>query len=188
MQHKPILFHSARLSIRSPQAAQLESDAAKLYQAVCDSLPALRAFPASLPWAQYEPSIEASREYLSKGILNTAGGSDFPLLIFTRDGELAGSSGLHRPDFSAGRFELGFWGNQALARRGYISEAAQAIIQFAFDNWQAREVFALVDDLNLRSLAVCERAGMRQQALLQAERFDPDGRARDMRLMCRKSE
>ncbi|WP_338845784.1 GNAT family N-acetyltransferase [Massilia sp. W12] len=181
--HAAICFSSERLHIRSPQAGSLESDAAALFEAVCASLPQLRQFPASLPWVKYEPSLESSRAYLLSAISNTAQGRDFPLLIFTHDGALAGCSGLHHPDFATGRFELGFWGNQALARCGYITEAAQAIIQFAFDAWQAREVYALVDDLNPRAIALCERAGMRQQALLRAERFDADGRARDTRVM-----
>lgn len=55
----PDQIESERLILRSPQPG----DGPIVYSAVCASLEALRAFPASMPWALEEPSVDISETF-----------------------------------------------------------------------------------------------------------------------------
>jgi RimJ/RimL family protein N-acetyltransferase len=52
------------------------------------------------------------------------------------------------------RFARAAWGN------GYATEAARAALRFAFDEHAMREVIAIIDPENTRSLRVAEKLGM----------------------------
>lgn len=55
-----------------------------------------------------------------------------------------------------------FWGVlPAFQKQGYASEAATRLIQYLFENQQARRVIAHTDHDNLASQAVMKKAGMR---------------------------
>ena len=51
----PDQIESERLILRSP----MPGDGSIVYAAVTASLGALRAFPASMPWAMEEPSVDS---------------------------------------------------------------------------------------------------------------------------------
>jgi [ribosomal protein S5]-alanine N-acetyltransferase len=48
-----------------------------------------------------------------------------------------------------------YWG------RGLVTEASNAALQFAFDEWSLKKVWALADTPNTASIAVMKRLGMR---------------------------
>jgi RimJ/RimL family protein N-acetyltransferase len=151
---KPILIdfpdaiQSERLIIRAPRPG----DGRMVFEATVESLDALREFPASLPWALEEPSVEASEVFCRTGASNFAAQRDFPLLFLLQEsGTLIGSGGLHKPRWSAGTFEVGWWGRRSFTGRGLISEAVSAVLDFAFSSLSAHRVEALPDDLNKRS-------------------------------------
>ena len=83
------------------------------------------------------------------------------------DGRFMGTSGMHEPgpEFGVGRpcIEIGwrlapeFWG------KGYITEAAEEILAFAFRKLELPEVVSFTALGNARSYAVMERLGMRRQ-------------------------
>lgn len=187
---KPILIdlpdaiHSERLIIRAPRPG----DGLRVFEAIVESLAALRAFPASLPWALDEPSVDASEEFCRTGSSNFAARRDFPLLFLLRDSDtLIGSGGLHNPRWSAGTFEIGWWGRTSFTGRGLISEAVRAVSDFAFASLSAHRVEALTDDLNERSWRLCERTGMDLEGVLRNERIAPDGTLRNTRMYSRVS-
>jgi RimJ/RimL family protein N-acetyltransferase len=154
-----------------------------VYQAVSQSLESLRQFPESLAWAIQQPSVEQSELYCRRAQTDFAARIDFPLLMTLREtGTMVGSSGLHRPDWSVPKFELGFWGHSAFLGRGLITEGVRAILEFAFLSLGARRIEALPDNLNHRSCALCERAGMTLEGLMRHERAAPNGTLRDTRM------
>lgn len=102
------------------------------------------------------------------------------LLLFAKDtGELIGSSGLHRIDWSVPRFEIGYWVSTRHAGRGYATEAARAIGDFAFKTLKAARVEIVCDHRNARSRHVAERAGFPLEAILKFHRRDVRGRLGD---------
>ena len=95
---------------------------------------------------------------------------------------VVGSGGLHRPRWTVPAFELGFWGRSSHVGRGLFSEAANGLANYAFANFGAKRVEAICDDLNERSIRVCERIGMQLEGVLRQERRASDGSLRNTRI------
>lgn len=167
-------FESQRLLIRCPRSG----DGRAVYEAVCETLDDLRAWPASLPWAVFEPSAEASENFCQQGHAAFAARRDLPLLLFRRDtGALVGSSGLHRMDWTQRRFEIGYWCRRSLQGQGYITEAVQAIAAFAESKLAARRLECLTDVRNGPSRKVAESAGFVLESV--QKRPSPQGEESD---------
>jgi [ribosomal protein S5]-alanine N-acetyltransferase len=78
--------------------------------------------------------------------------------MVTHDGELVGHCGFHGPPNTIGRAEIGYTVFEANRGRGYAKEAAQALVEWAFEQGE-RRVYATVSPGNLPSLAVIRRLG-----------------------------
>jgi RimJ/RimL family protein N-acetyltransferase len=175
----PTSFETDRLIIRCPRSG----DGAELFEATVDALAELRRFPASMPWALETPSIDTSESFCLAGSANFQAGKDFPFLFIDKTSRtVVGCGGLHRPRWAVPVFELGFWGRSSLVGRGLFSEAAVALINYAFSNFGAKRVEAICDDSNTRSIRLCERIGMQLEGVLRQERRAPDGSLRNTRI------
>ena len=90
-------------------------------------------------------------------------------------GRLIGSTGLHRMDWEAGRFEIGYWVRTPFARRGFVTEAAHAMAVLAFRDLGANRVEIWCDERNERSAAVARRLGFRLDGTLPQHTRSTDG-------------
>ena len=168
----PGQIETDRLLLRVPRAG----DGAAVHAAVVETLPLLRAFPASLPWAMYPPSVDASESWCREGAAAFLLRKDLPFLAFDKvNGELVLASGLHRPDWRIPRLELGYWCRASRHQQGYVQEAARALLDLAFDTLAVRRVEAFCDADNIRSRLVCERLGMKLEGILRHHRATPAG-------------
>lgn len=175
----PEQLETDRLLLRCPRAG----DGPVVHASVVDSLAALREFPASLPWAMAEPSVEVSEQYCRESHANYLLRTSLPMLLLRKsDGVHVGSSGLHTFDWSVPKCEIGYWGRSGFTGQGYITEAVKAITAFAFEQLGMRRVEALPDDDNVRSSQVCERAGYRLEGVMAHDRIAPDGSLRQTRI------
>jgi RimJ/RimL family protein N-acetyltransferase len=86
---------------------------------------------------------------------------DFLALAIEVDGELAGEVSLHLRSVRAGTrmVEVGWVLDHRFTGRGLATEAAEALLNFAFDVVGARIAVAVVDHGNVGSIAVAERLG-----------------------------
>ena len=160
-----------------------QGDGRALHDAIMDSLADLRRWPAAMGWSLGDQSAKGSEEFCRACSEAFSRRADFPLLITLRDsGTIVGSSGLHRPDWSVPKLEIGWWGRSTYAKRGLVTEAVEAILEYGFVHLRARRVFALPDDQNSASWRICERVGMNYEGLMINERAEPDGTLRDTRL------
>ncbi len=159
-------------------------DAAALNAAVCESLDDLRD---CMPWAQTAPSLAQSnadcRRIQAKFLLR----EDLAMFMFARhadgsEGDFVGGTGLHRISWIVRRFELGYWCRTSAQGKGYVTEAAQALTRFAFDQLRARRVEVRMDDSNERSWKVAQRAGFVFEGVLRSNSLNPLGVARDTRV------
>jgi RimJ/RimL family protein N-acetyltransferase len=136
-----------------------------------------------MPWALGTPSIDTSESFCLAGSANFQARKDFPFLFIDKtSGIVVGCGGLHRPRWAVPVFELGFWGRSSLVGRGMFSEAADALANYAFSNFGAKRVEAICDDLNIRSIRLCERIGMQLESVLRQERRAPDDSLRNTRV------
>ena len=182
--HVPERIVTARLIVRCAQPG----DGAALNAAVCDSLDALRPY---VPWAGSVPTLADSEAVCRKAQARFRLREDLMMLIFERvnrdvegdaEGELLGGTGLHRMDWKARRFEIGYWRRSGREGRGIATEAVHTMARLAFDELQAQRVELRIDKLNRASWRVAERCGFTLEGVLRSESLAPDGTWRDMRV------
>jgi RimJ/RimL family protein N-acetyltransferase len=172
----PDTLETERLWIRAPRPG----DGAALHEAVRASLIELRAWPASLPWAVFEPTLESSEVFCRQGQADFLARRNFPMLLFLKSNSLCiGSSGLHAVDWVVPKCEIGYWCRTGHTGQGLVSEAVKELSDFAQRHLGARRIVSLTDEDNRASRRVAERAGYRLEGLLRHERRAPDGQLRN---------
>jgi RimJ/RimL family protein N-acetyltransferase len=175
----PQALATARLSIRCPRAG----DGATVHASVAETLAALRAYPASLPWALEEPSPQASEKFCRESHASYLMRTGFPMLLFLKGTDVhVGSSGLHTVDWSVPKCEIGYWIRARFMGQGYATEAVRAITAFAFEQLGMRRIEALPDAENVASARVLERTGYGLEGTFRHDRAEPDGTLRDTRV------
>lgn len=166
-------FESERLLIRAP----LWGDGAAINEAVRESIEELRPW---MPWAKNIPTIEASEAEIRRSRLQFIERKDLRLLlIHKKTGLLLGSSGLHRIDWHARKFEIGYWVRTSFEKQGYVTEAVNAITSFAVQELQANRIEIRCDSRNLRSAKTAERSGFTLEGILRNDTCDVDGSLRN---------
>lgn len=179
----PERIETGRLVLRCPRPG----DGPALNAAVCASLDALRPW---ILWAKDAPSAGESeadcRRMQAKFLLR----EDLVMLMFEKgsegpEGPVLGAAGLHRIDWAARCFEIGYWRRIGLDGLGIASEAVTALTRLAFDRLQARRVEVRMDDQNERSWKLAERTGFTFEALLRLNAITPLGEPRSTRVYAR---
>ncbi|TJZ65635.1 GNAT family N-acetyltransferase [Chitiniphilus eburneus] len=145
-----------RLVLRCPRPG----DGVAVHAAVLATLAQLRAWPASLPWAQDTPSPAASERWCRLARAEFILRQQLPWLILSRaDGTLLGACGLHHPDWDEDSFAIGYWLHRAHWGHGYATEAVDALVGMAHRHLGMRYFTIDCDVRNLASARVAERAG-----------------------------
>ena len=173
----PARISTERLLLRQPQPG----DGWALCEAVGASIDELRLW---MPWAQDEPSTVASEANVGRMQANFERREDLTYFIFDREpdgseGALVGGTGLHRIEWTVPRFEIGYWRRSDRAGRGLVTEAVRALSRVAFDALAAQRVEIRMDERNLASARVAERAGFRFEGLLRRDTRGVSGEVRD---------
>lgn len=160
---KPLL-QTERLLLRCPGAG----DGAAMYQAIVESLPALRQWAASLPWARDEPSLVATETFCRRCQTEFQRGRLLVYLVLERHTQaLVGCTSLHAIDWATSSFELGYWCRTSQLRRGYMREATTALVHYLQGELGAERISCVTDARNTRSRHLCESLGMRLEQLVQ---------------------
>lgn len=92
--------------------------------------------------------------------------------------EVIGQCSLFDVDMASKRAEIGFGLQRPFWGQGYMSEAARAVVDCAFDVLRLRRLEADIDPRNLASIRLVERLGFIREGLLRA-RWMVDGRIAD---------
>jgi RimJ/RimL family protein N-acetyltransferase len=172
----PESFESKRLIIRAP----LWDDGVSVNEAVKESIKELHPW---MPWARDIPTIEESEISIRRSRLQFLDRTDLRLhLILKETGQLIGSSGLHRIDWQSRKFEIGYWVRTSFGNQGYITEAVEAITNFAIHELQANRIEIRCDGRNARSARVAERQGFTLEGILRNDTFDLDGSLRNTKV------
>ncbi|WP_068774274.1 GNAT family N-acetyltransferase [Paenibacillus sp. FJAT-26967] len=165
----PDHFVTERLLIRLP----MPGDGKAVYEAVIASQDELKLW---LPFAQHEQTEEDKEVNVREAHLNFLKREDLRFLIFLKDThEFVGSSGLHNPNWSVPKFEIGYWLDSRYTGQGYMSEAVKGITDFAFRELKAHRLEIRCDLLNIKSRAIPERLGFELEGILKNEDRSVDG-------------
>lgn len=171
----PTDVQTERLLLRPPRPG----DGRALYAALAESLPRLREFLASLPWVAAEQTVESAELFCRTAHANFIARRDLPFFVFEKSsGDLLGATGLHRTVWTTPKTEVGYWGRSSRAGNGFISEAVNAVVGFAFEHINAARVELITDEANIRSRRVAERCGFTLEGIHHNERRAPDGSLR----------
>lgn len=170
----PEAFESERLLLRACRVG----DGAMVNEAIRESLAELRPW---MPWAQQAPTVDESEANVRAARARFLDRSDLRLQLLDRaTGAFVGGSGLHRIDWPARRFEIGYWLRTSRVGEGLAGEAVDAITRLARDLLGANRVEIHCDARNVRSRHVAERAGFALEGVLRRHRLNVDGAPADM--------
>ena len=115
-------------------------------------------------------SLDEVRVSLARKMASTAvvreGDGVTAAAILLQTGELVGDISMWWVSEGHKQAELGFVVHPAHQRRGYATEAARALLDFAFDTMQAHRVIGRTEARNVASARVFEKLGMRHEAHL----------------------
>ena len=171
----PMPITTDRLILRPPQSG----DGAELNAAILESWEELHDW---VPFAKVKPKLEESEENVRRAQARFLLREDLRISIYDKEtGEFAGSTGLHRIKWEIPSFEIGYWARRSFAGRGYVTEAANAITRYAFEQLKAKRVELRYSTKNDKSIAIAKRLGFDYEGCLRNEHLSPSGNElRDM--------
>jgi [ribosomal protein S5]-alanine N-acetyltransferase len=124
-----------------------------------------------LTWLPHE-NVEQSQALLQRSIAAWNGDTNFRYLLEIKEtGCLAGMIELRMESF---KMSFGYTGARAQWGKGYMTEAARASIQWAFQQPTIFRVYATTDLENIPSQRVLEKAGMQREGILRMESIHPN--------------
>ncbi len=182
----PTQLETERLTLRCLRPG----DGALVSEAEHESSDALRPW---MTWAQTPRSVDEVEVYCRRMAARFILREDLVWLAFER-ADVAGSAGparmvlscgLHRMDWAARRFEIGYWQRTSCCGLGYATEATRALASLCFDRLEARRVELRMDDANTASWRVAERAGFMLEGVLRDDSLNPAGAVRSTRIYAR---
>ncbi len=126
-------------------------------------------------------SKESTQQFIQMHIKQYASNPAFYGWAITVHGEVIGSVGLFNVD-DADQCELGYslgsrWWNQ-----GYTTEAAQAVLDYAFHELNAHRVYASHHIDNIASEKVLQKIGMKYEGTMREAQKNADGTYSDLKL------
>jgi RimJ/RimL family protein N-acetyltransferase len=175
----PERIETERLVLRCPR----EGDGRLVHEAIQESFSELHGV---MYWARSPSTVTECEVNARLARSRYVARRDMRLLVFrSEDGRLLGSSGLHRPDWTVPKFEIGYWLRTSETGKGYATEAVGGVARFAFETLSARRVEIRCDARNERSAAVARRLGFELEGTLRRDRLAPDGSVSDTLVFAR---
>ncbi len=167
----PTHIETPRLLLRPPQA----NEGKILNVAILESFDLLNKH---MLWAKEKPSIEESEAVVKREAKNwiLQIKSDPELMLFILDkntNDLIGATGFHGIDWDVPCAETGYWVRKKYLGQGYITEAINAITQYAFNVMKVKRLVITCDVDNERSKKIPERLGYQFESTMRANRIKP---------------
>jgi RimJ/RimL family protein N-acetyltransferase len=144
-------------------------------------------------WAKEKPSLEESENVVKREAQNwiLKKKSDPELLLFILDkntNDLIGATGFHGIDWDVPCAETGYWVRKKYSGQGYITEAINALTQYAFKVMKVKRLAITCDVDNERSKKIPERLGYHLESTMKANRIKPNmGEATDTLVFVRSN-
>ncbi len=154
-----------------------ESDAQDLFDAINESREHLRPW---LPFADQLQTIEETRNGINTKRAHWLLREDMGMSIRAKEsGRFLGGISLHPRVWEIGYFEISYWLRSGAEGHGYITAAAQLLVNYAFTSLHAQRLEIRCDERNARSAAVARRLGFIQEACLRHDSCAPAGSLRN---------
>jgi len=165
----PMPIETDRLIIRAPRAG----DGPAVTEAKTETWDDLLRW---MPWAKDMPTPEDDERVMREASAKFTLRTDLMMLAFDRaSGKPFVFTGLHRIDWHARIFEIGYWARTSARGKGYVTETANALTRFAFNALGARKVVITHAEGNDPSAAVIHRLGYEPEATIRYGSTLPNG-------------
>lgn len=157
----PDKIETERLILRAARPG----DGTAVHQSVAESQAFLKDW---MPWAVDIPDADGYEKWARENHVSFTSRTNLAMIMIAKDnGKIVGGTGFHNLDWKVPSFEIGYWVHSSYTGRGYVTEAVQALTDFAFEELNAERVEIRCDANNEPSAAVARRAGYQQDALLK---------------------
>lgn len=171
----PMPITTDRLVIRQTQ----ESDGAVINQAILESFDELHHW---MEWCDHVPALEESQKYAKEAAQNWIDKkNDEPYLqlviLDINTNEFIGGTSFHHYNWSIPSVETGYWIRKSKSGNGYMTEATNAITQYAFKQLQVKRISLTCDPDNIKSKNIAERLGYTLEGRMKNHRIKPDNGA-----------
>lgn len=162
-----------RMILRPPQPG----DETVIHAAIIESFDSLNQY---MPWAKEKQSIETTeifvRQAAANWILKKNEEPYLPILIFDRTTmQFIGSTGYHHIDWTIPSLEMGYWLRDSRTSQGLMTEAVNALTQYAFKQLQVKRITITCDIRNDKSRKIPERLGFCLEGTLKFNRLTIEG-------------
>lgn len=167
----PMPIKTPRLLIRPPQVG----DGVAVNAAIIESFDVLHQF---MDWAKTKPTIDESEEQARLAAANWIIKKNeepwLQLFIFDNNsGEFIGGTGFHHIVWEVPSVESGYWIRSSRVNQGLMTEAMNAITQYAFKQLTVKRIAVICDIDNTRSIKIPERLHYTLEATLKSNRRKP---------------
>ncbi|MCC3213982.1 GNAT family N-acetyltransferase [Chryseobacterium sp. X308] len=133
---------------------------------------------SNIPYPYVENDARSWVKMSKEAFENNTG---YTFAIRNKEDQIIGAIGLHDRDDD--KAELGYWIGIPYWNKGYVTEAAKAIIDFGFKELKLNKIFATHFPHNPASGRIMEKVGMEQEAVLIKE-VKKDGEYFDLVRYC----
>lgn len=173
----PVPIITPRLILRPPQIG----DGEILHAAIKESFDVLTQW---MPWAKEMPTLKESevvvRQSAANWILRKNEEPYLPLFMFDKTThDFVGATGYHHYDWDVPCIEIGYWIRTSYMGQGLMTEAVQALTQFAFLQLKVKRITITCDPDNIRSRKIPERLGYGLESVIKSNRVNVQGEVSD---------
>lgn len=170
----PTEIKTSRLWLHVPRPGEGK----QVNEAIQESLDELKPW---LHFARKNQTVEDTERYNRKAYSDFLLRTDLRFHIYEKEHHLfLGSIGLHHIDWEIPKFEIAYWMRTSAAGKGYMSEAVEALGDFAFQQLKANRVEIRVATENKASQGIPEKLGYELEGTLKNEDRHSDGHLMDM--------
>lgn len=155
----PMPIKTPRLTLRPI----MPNDGQKTHEAIVETYDQLKLW---MPWAKTLETADATEANIRKAYADFILRNDMRLIAHENTtGKAVAFCGLHRFNWEARKFEIGYWVRASAQGNGYATEIANALTQYAFQALQANRVMIMHAKGNDRSRNVIEKLGFEREGI-----------------------
>jgi ribosomal-protein-serine acetyltransferase len=121
---------------------------------------------AWIGWVDFETSVESTRDFLHKRLIQFANNQGFNMGIWYQ-GQLVGAIGFNYINWGIRKGEIGYWLDEAAQGKGIMTRACKAMMALGFVEYHLNKIEIHCAVGNRPSRAIPERLGFTQEGLLR---------------------
>ncbi len=177
----PVPIVTQRLILRPPSPGEGQD----CNNAIQESFKTLRQW---MPWAQKLPQVTETEEVARRAAAKWLLRDDLMLWMWDKaTGKFIGGTGFHDIDWQVPRLQIGYWIRDSASGKGLMTEAVEALTNYAFKAIKAKRIEIRCDKNNAKSRKIPERLGYKLEGILEKNEIVPDGSLRDTCIYARLS-